>query len=428
MDQSPPDPRAEQAERREALIERQRESLLEGEQISRDLQDEAPASRPSDEEINAKYERGEIRIVTEQGRQSLTSIKDILGSGDYKLDPDYQRRHRWTLERRSRLIESFIMNVPVPPVFFYEYEFGKFEVMDGLQRLTTLREFYSDEFALIGLEFWTELDGLSYSQLPSTIKAGIDRRYLSSIVLLKETSQGAATPELLKRLVFGRINTGGVGLSPQELRNALYDGPMNRLCQKLAKDARLRRLWGIPVDVEKLIDDAPRHADEPDIYDDKLLEPWRDMTDVELVLRFFANRQRMISQRGNIRDYLDRYLQAANEFSEPVRNELATLFLDTLELAELAFGENAFRRPLPKGNGWGVAPSKSIFDSLMNVLSRLLPHRDALIARSEEIQAGIRDLYLQNSGTFNLRGQNRNDLNDRELLLETFLRGFIPAA
>ena len=251
--------------------------------------------------INAKYDRGEIRIVTEQGRYPLASITGMLQGENYKLDPEYQRRHRWSLQQRSRLIESFIMNVPVPPIFLYEWDYNEYEVMDGLQRMTAVREFYSNAFALTGLEYWKELEGKRYEQLPSKIRAGIDRRYISSIILLKETSHGDEDPELLKRFVFGRINTGGVQLTAQELRNALYDGPMNRLCKELSSHKTLRRLWGIPENVEFLVenpvvDPAEEMLDlemAPDGSEGMIPEAWRRMIDVELVLRFFANRQQI---------------------------------------------------------------------------------------------------------------------------------------
>jgi len=421
----------DEAQRR-ALVERQRQQLRPGEFIEEGLQSEPVSAPTSHEEINAKYIRGEVRIVTEQGRYPLASISDMLGAGNYKLDPDYQRRHRWDLGQRSRLIESFIMNVPVPPIFLYEWDYNQYEVMDGLQRMTAVREFYSNGFALTGLEYWNELEGLRYEQLPSRIKAGIDCRYISSIILLKETSHGDEDPELLKRFVFGRINTGGVQLTPQELRNALYDGPMNRLCKELAESRALRRLWGIPKNVEDLVN---RRADQtPGVSDleldfgpsveesDEIPAAWRRMTDVELVLRFFANRQRMIYYRDNLRDYLDDYLKAANQFSSGTIKTLRATYLETIELAEELFGDRAFKR---YRNNWGNVPSVSIYDALMNVLSRLLDHRDELAARHEEILGGLPDFYGDNSSIFNLRGQTRSDLMGREILLEEYLRSFL---
>ena len=328
------------------------------------------------------------------------------------------------------------MNVPVPPIFLYEWDYGKYEVMDGLQRLTAVRDFYSNAFPLSGLEYWTELDGWRCDDLPSRIRAGIDRRYLSSIVLLKETSHGNESPERLKRFVFGRINTGGVHLSPQELRNALYDGPMNELCKDLAQAPPLRRLWSIPENVEELVVQAtaPGGLDVNLFGEDLSIEDpidiavpsaWRDMTDVELVLRFFANRQRMIAYRDNIRDYLDEYLQAANAYPGETLRNLQDLFTRTISLAEDLFGEYAFRRP--RGERWGNVPSKSIYDALMNVLSRLLPFKDQLMASRQAVVDGLMPFYDDNNRVFNLRGQTRSDVMMREVLLEAYLRSFITA-
>ena len=161
----------------------------------------------SDEEINKKYLAGEVRIVTEQARYPLDTIMGMIDSGKYELMPSFQRRHRWNAVKKSRLIESFIMNVPIPPIFLYENEYSHYEVMDGLQRMTTIYEFYQDKFALTGLEQWAELNGKVYSALPEKIKQGIDRRYLSSIILLHESAKDQQKAQEMKQLVFERINT-----------------------------------------------------------------------------------------------------------------------------------------------------------------------------------------------------------------------------
>lgn len=89
------------------------------------------------------------------------------------------------------------MNVPIPPIFLYERDFSEYEVMDGLQRISAIIEFYENSYQLRGLEEWPELNGRTYSELPEQVRKGIDRRYLSSIILLKET---AKTPEEARRL------------------------------------------------------------------------------------------------------------------------------------------------------------------------------------------------------------------------------------
>jgi len=90
--------------------------LFKGEALQLDKEDTLDVFM-TDEEVNQKYIDGEIRIVTEQARYPLSAISSMVSSDKYKLDPEYQRRHRWSAEKRSALIESLIMNVPLPPVF-----------------------------------------------------------------------------------------------------------------------------------------------------------------------------------------------------------------------------------------------------------------------------------------------------------------------
>ena len=114
-------------------------------------------------QINEKYERGEQRIVTETNREKLPNFVEALNRNDYmEIRPFYQRRSRWDEERQSKLIESFIINIPVPPIFLYERAYNSYEVMDGQQRITAISDFYNNRFALTGLDLWPELNGLTY--------------------------------------------------------------------------------------------------------------------------------------------------------------------------------------------------------------------------------------------------------------------------
>jgi hypothetical protein len=125
----------------------------------------SPIARPSDDEINSKYSGRELRIVTESNREQLPNFVDALRRPDWmKLRPSYQRRPRWDRERQSRLIESFIMNIPVPPLFVYESDLAKYEVMDGQQKITAILEFYTNRYRLEGLQQWPELNGRIYDR------------------------------------------------------------------------------------------------------------------------------------------------------------------------------------------------------------------------------------------------------------------------
>lgn len=376
----------------------------------------------SDSQINEKYMRGEVRIVTEQARYPLDSIGPMLKSGKYELNPEFQRRFRWNREKQSRLIESFIMNVPIPPIFLYEDKYSHYEVMDGLQRLTAIQEFYANEFALDGLKEWSELNGRRYSELPEQIKRGIDRRYLSSIILLQETAKSPKEAQQLKQLVFERINSGGVELAGQESRNAIYNGPLNQLCIKLSRNLYLCRAWGIPEPTpEELEGGQPaRELLENDRY--------REMEDVELVLRFFAFRQRLKHNWGSLTNYLDRYLQYGNLLNEDILKKLEELFEGTIKLAYKLFEDKTFKlRRQRKSSGWewSSSPSVVVYDSMMYVLSQHLDLEAKLISNKELISKKIIDLYEENSDSFAGRDVNKKNFEERIRLYTDLFSDFI---
>ena len=379
-----------------------------------------------DSDINSKYVKGEVRIVTEQARYPINSIANIVEDESYTISPEYQRRHRWDDVRKSRLIESLIMNVPIPPIFLYEYDYSKYEVMDGLQRLTAIHEFYRNRFALTGLVEWQELNGRTYEALPSKVREGIDRRYLSSVILLKETAHREEDALRLKQLVFERINSGGVRLSPQESRNALFDGPMNQLCIRLSKHPALCRLWGITEpeseELEGALPSEERIANED----------FRKMTDVELVLRFFAYRQKHRLHRSGepLGVYLDRYLLKGNFFPEATLDSIGDLFNRTIEFSEDLFGYRSFflfRKRARGGNeywSWRESPTTTVYDPLMLVLSEMLPRRETLTGQADNIRRDIEGLYRAEYDNFEGRNVNPSALQQREERYRAFLQNY----
>lgn len=395
-------------------------SLFEGEALTFEARDPEIGLFTADSVINDKYVRGEIRIVTEQARYPLNTIAQLVEDPSYKLSPEYQRRHRWSPERQSRLIESLIMNVPIPPVFLYEYDYSKYEVMDGLQRLTAIHDFYRDKFPLVGLTQWNELNGRLYSQLPAKVREGVDRRYLSSVILLKETAKSELDALRLKQLVFERINSGGEPLTPQETRNAIFDGPLNRLCIKLSKTGALCRLWGIPEPTPDEITGGFPSADRIEH------ESFRRMEDVELVLRFFAYRQKHRLHRGNsLSTYLDAYLRHGNAFNNQTLSRLELLFTDTISLVEEAFGSKAFWLFRKRGRDanwiWRESPTTTVYDPMMFVMSGHLDRAAAIRGRAERLQESITGFYQRHYDTFEGRNVNPSALIEREEKLAQFV-------
>lgn len=370
----------------------------------------------SSDEIDYKYKAGEKRLVTEQGRYPLDSLDTILNKS-IQLNPEYQRSFVWDNLQKSRLIESFIMNIPIPPVFLYEVEFAKYEVMDGRQRLTTIRDFYSDAFVLEGLEIWKELNGMTYSQLPENIKLGIDRRYISTIVILNETAQTEEEAFELKQYVFERLNTGGTKLSDQEIRNAIMRGPMNDFCKKTALESeKFHSIWNI-----KKLDDYYLKENENDKY--------IRMEDVELILRFFAYRQLDENPRTTVKEILDLYLKEANEQINKSEqfDEMRLLFEKTLELQLNIFGDKLFKLYTYKKNvgefTWNNKITKLLYDPMNIIFSRYIQdNKNVLIKADINFEKELENLFRENQDTFNGRNNSKLNVLDRVKLFEDFFK------
>ncbi|MFI5717811.1 DUF262 domain-containing protein [Nocardia sp. NPDC051750] len=384
------------------------------------------AGTATDEQINDRYIRGEVRIVVEQARYQLKQIPTLVASSDYDLQPSFQRRPRWSRVKQSRLIESFIINVPVPPVFLYESELSRYEVMDGKQRLTAIEEFYADRFPLEGLREWSELNGRKYSTLPEQIRRGIDRRYLSSIVLLHETGKSEAQAEELKQLVFERINTGGEDLSDQETRNALHSGPFNSLCIELSRYPSFCQLWQIPQPDADELSKNPDWLPSRELSDNSM---YRTMEDVQTVLRFFAHRQRDKLWKGgsNLDSYLTSYLVAANRFSPEVLVGLKSVFQKTMDTIVEVLDEYAFLPYRKRGDDWYylAKPSFVLYEPLSFAFSQLLGYRSELYANRSLIMDRLPQFYIENASAFDGRKVNSSDVRERDRLALDFLSGFV---
>lgn len=156
--------------------------------------------------------------------------------------------------------------------------------MDGQQRLVSVIDFYNNKLKLRGLKAWSDLNGLTYKELPPRLKRGLDRRRISAVTLLAES---AAPKDLsftdIRREVFERLNTGGTTLNAQELRNCIYGGPFNDLIVKLACSPRFCRMWGIPAHATSVSVARLEKLQKNDLFS--------KMADCQIVLRFFAFRE-----------------------------------------------------------------------------------------------------------------------------------------
>jgi len=332
--------------------------------------------------IEEKFERTAFSLTQERSDFFLPQIIDFVTKKHWiNLRPEYQRRLVWDLEKRSAFIESLLLNIPIPTLFLYERELGRYEVMDGQQRINAVIDFYAGVYPLKGLVKWPEINGLTFNDLPDVLRRGLDRRRLSATVVVVDTAKPqpvspAFQGDDVRKIVFERLNTGGQHLNAQELRNCLYAGPFNDLLIRLASTRQFRAIWGISA--------HPRHGlARPTVDEDELYAPLSEnqlysrMLDCEIVLRFFAfsDPKRL---RGSVRSILDKCM--ANNVSMPADAvpALEKKFNRVLKLAHDIFGPETFRYRDHKDK---ARLSRPLFDAVMIALDHLWDHCHTLKRR-----------------------------------------------
>lgn len=292
-----------------------------------------------------RFTKAQDSLVIQAADMSLETVAAMVDGGSIDVQPTYQRRERWKPHAQSALIESFLLNIPVPPVYLAEEEFGTYSVIDGKQRLTTIKRFMRKEFNLAALDRFKELEGLSFSELPIDLQNALRiRPYVRVVTLLKQSNPS------LKYEVFTRLNTGGVALKPQEIRNAMYRGKFNDLLIELSADDFLRQQLKIKTQKE---------------------DAYVTMDDVEYVLRFFTMQEQWESFSGDYRRSMDAYM---DEHRRPSPRKLASfrhLFSESLSRCHDLWGSSAFRRYDPRANEFRDQFLSAVFDAQMIAASQL---------------------------------------------------------
>lgn len=217
------------------------------------------------------------------------------------LDPDFQRKYKWDKdghERGSKFIESCLMRIPLPACYFAERDDSTHDVIDGVQRITTIQNFFNDEFALENLTIFKELEGKKFSEL-GDLKNELESTTIRCVILRKEN------PKYLVSEIFARLNQGGVKLEPQEIRHAVYPGTLDNLLQELSDN-----------DIIKKFKDGKKEKNSRE--------------NEEVVLRYFALQSDLSDYEGNLTSYLDRYMENNKNIPLSEINNLRNDFNETL--------------------------------------------------------------------------------------------------
>lgn len=320
-----------------------------------------------EEDIREPWDPNDSKIDTKIITIDLL-IKRIQ-ENEVDLSPAFQRDLVWDKVRQSRLIESLLIKIPIPNFYFDATNDEEWVVVDGLQRLNTFKNYFIESSKFHGMQYLSQFNGLTYADLPRHLR----RRIEETQVVVNLIMPG--TPPLVKFDIFRRINTGGVPLSSQEIRNALNQGPVTKLLNTLANNEDFIIAISNSVSKER-------------------------MARQEYVLRFLA------FSITSLQDYripdIDAFLSVKMQELNGLENmydELTKDFIKAMRAAKEIFGNRAFRKQYsPDDNRKPV--NKSLFEAWSVTLGRRSNEEIAFLVERRDILIDISINMLNNNRTF----------------------------
>lgn len=309
------------------------------------------------------------------------TIVGQLQKANIDVNPKFQRRDAWKKPQKSQYIESLILNIPTPNIILAETKSqkGKYIVIDGKQRLSTLKQFAasSESFKLSKLPIRTDLNGKNYFDLLNDFSFeeelnSFQNQTIRTVVIRNWQS------EAFLHTVFYRLNTGSVKLSPQELRQALHPGPFVDFVDDTAvKSDSLKQLLN-------KTDPDPR------------------MRDTEMIVRYYAFRNFLDKHTGDLRKFFDYTCQRLNKLWETQENDIkrqADTLTVSIQNTYDIFGEEAAFRKWEK-NKYGSVINKAVFDIMIYYFSDKNLAESAKL-KSDAVKEEFKKLCDENTEFFN---------------------------
>ena len=337
------------------------------------------------------YDPKLIRVDTKTF--SIEQINQMINDGDIDLSPDFQRGFVWTdITRRSRLIESLLLRIPIPVFYFSQDEQGLFQVVDGVQRLTVINSFMNNRFKLKNLEYLKECNDKWYKKKNAELD-NLDSMYRRRIqqTQIYVNVIDPQTPSKVKYDIFKRINTGGKALTNQEIRNCLASSRTRELLHELSKSHNFIQ--------------ATRGS----------ISPTR-MADEEMILRFISfylidNRKWSTNEyKGAMNSLLDETVEFLNNADIMLIKEIRKDFFVAMDNAFYLFGDNAFR----KAN----YINKSLFLGISRVLSKY--SREKIAQKDAALISGKLNEAINNNFKFrNALSMATNDARNVKIVYDT---------
>lgn len=320
--------------------------------------------------IHAPFDPAKIDVITLAPTVDLLLTR--LKHGEVDLSPEFQRRSNlWNAMRKSSLIESMLLRIPIPSLYVSEDKEGNYAVVDGLQRICAIAHFMNvnalnkavnvqlDPLRLTGLQSLAKYEKATFEELPRALQRRISETELTLHIIR------ASTPPDVKFNIFSRINQGGLPLTAQEIRNAIYRGEWRNRVRRLSES-------------EMFLD-----ATERKIKGER-------MEDIELVLRFVAHYTLQPNEKRPDEENLDEFLNETVEkrsitWNDDRWRDIEAAFLRAVGSARNVFGRIAFRKYFPP-ESHRLPINRGLFETESVVLARRSPAELALLTdRSDQV-------------------------------------------
>ncbi|MDR2768658.1 MAG: DUF262 domain-containing protein, partial [Treponema sp.] len=324
------------------------------------MSDEILEQEQTEETFYDQNQENDDDIVIEKGSKRKIvwlpqdfSIRELLimkVGGELDLRPHYQRNFVFDRQKASRLIESILLDVPIPVIYFAEESDGRYSVIDGQQRLTSFLSFVEEkfpigqtytDFTLTGLRILPELNKKKFTDLEPSMQLKIKSTALHTIIIKNDSDED------VKFEIFERLNTGSMKLNEDEIRNSVYRGSYIDLLQDLSENKKLESMIRKPN------------------YKNRMM--YRGM-----VLRFLAlSEKTYINYRPSMKQFCNKELRSNRNLIDETAKEYRNRFEKCVDLCYSTFGENAFRRfkpgdsTNPDGNWVASRINMALFDIQM---------------------------------------------------------------
>jgi hypothetical protein len=328
-----------------------------------------------EDDVNLDIEAGQRKIIWQAKDFSIREFLTMKNDGELLLQPNYQRNFVATDLIASKLIESILLDVPIPVVYLAEEQDGSYSVIDGQQRLTSFLSFLEGKFPdnrpfkLSGLKVLPEINRRLFIDLDLELQKKIRSTTIHSIIIKKESN-----PDI-KFEIFERLNTGSTKLNEDEIRNTVYRGKYIDLLAELSENQ------GFHVLVRK------------DNFKKRMI--YRGM-----ILRFFAlSEKSYLNYKSSMKQFSNKELRDNKDLSASKEKEYRNRFEHCLDLVKVVFGEMAFRRYMPGENGevgkWGESQiNMALYD--LQMVGFVNYSKNDVLAKADLIREGLLDLMINN--------------------------------